>query len=319
MKIAVIGAGHVGSTAALMMAQRDLGDIVLVDVVPGMPVAKGLDISQAGPMLGYCCGVRGTNDYRDILDAEVVVIAAGITRRPGMRRMDLLETNARIVASAVENIVHYAPHSIIIMVTTPPDVLSYVAMKLSGFGSQRVLGMAGVLDSARFRYFIAERVGVAVEDVQAMVIGGHGDAMVPLARYATVSGIPLTQLLDENGIEEIVNRVRQAGSEIVNLLHDGNAYYGPAAAVTRMVEAITRDKRQVRPCSVYLHGEYGLQDVFIGVPVILSKNGVERVIEIKLSALEKASLERSAAEVREGIEAWQALMQPDLEHIEAGD
>ncbi len=306
MKIAVIGAGQVGATTALLMAQQELGDIVLVDIVEGMPQGKGLDMAEAGPVLGYDSKLSGTNDFKDIAGAEVVVVTSGLPRKPGMTRMDLLEKNAEIVESVTKEIVNHAPDSIIVMVTNPLDVMCYVALQVSGFGRERVFGMAGVLDSTRCRCFVAEAVGVSVEDVQAMVLGGHGDSMVPLPRYITVAGIPITQLLDQETIDAIVERTRKGGTEIVSLLKTGSAYYAPGAAVAQMVESIVRDKKRLVPASAYCQGEYGLEDVYVGLPVIIGKSGMERIVEIELTEEERSALHASAADVKEGIDAWKA-------------
>ncbi len=309
MKISVIGAGNVGATTALLLAQKRLGDIVLVDIVPGIPEGKALDMAEASPVDRFDSNIAGTTQAEDVMDSEVVVMAAGWARKPGMTRMDLLMKNAEIVTTAMRQIAELAPHAIVVMVTNPLDVMSYVAWKVSGFPKQRMMGMAGVLDSTRFRYFMATALNVSVEDTQAMVLGGHGDAMVPLARYATVSGVPLTQLLPANAIEKIVERTRDAGTEIVKLLKTGSAYYAPAAAAAQMVEAIVRDERRVLPASVLLEGEYGLHDVFIGVPIVLGGNGIEKIVEIELTAEEREALRLSAAEVQEGIREWEKGVQ----------
>lgn len=306
MKIAVIGAGQVGATNALLMAQMELGDIVLVDIVEGMPQGKALDMAEAGPVLGYDSKLTGTNDFSDIAGAEVVVVTSGLPRKPGMSRMDLLTANAEIIESVTKEIVKHAPNSMIVMVTNPLDVMCYVAKAVSGFNRERVFGMAGVLDSTRCRCFVADAVGVSVEDVQAMVLGGHGDSMVPLPRYITVGGIPVGQLLPQDTIDAIVDRTRKGGTEIVNLLKTGSAYYAPGAAVAQMVEGIVRDKKRLVPAAAYCDGEYGLKDVYVGVPVILGRGGMERIVEIELTAEERRALEASAADVKEGIDAWKA-------------
>lgn len=305
-KIAVVGAGMVGSSAALKMAQKELGDIVLVDVVEFVAEGKALDIAESSPLDGFDVALDGkTNDYSVIKDSDVVVITAGVPRKPGMTRMDLLMTNAGIVETISNHIRELAPNSIVIVVTNPLDVMTYVAWKVTGFPRERVMGQAGVLDSIRMRYFVAQELGVSVKDVQAMVLGSHGDQMVPLPRYTTVSGVPITELLPPETIERINDRTRKAGTEIVNLLKTGSAYYAPGAAVAEMVEAIVRDKKRLMPCSVLLKGEYGLNDVFIGVPVILGKNGVERIVELKLTEEELKALHQSAEEVRKGIADWE--------------
>jgi malate dehydrogenase len=296
----------VGSSAALKMAQKELGDIVLVDVVEFVAEGKALDIAESSPLDGFDVALDGkTNDYSVIKDSDVVVITAGVPRKPGMTRMDLLMTNAGIVETISNHIRELAPNSIVIVVTNPLDVMTYVAWKVTGFPRERVMGQAGVLDSIRMRYFVAQELGVSVKDVQAMVLGSHGDQMVPLPRYTTVSGVPITELLPPETIERINDRTRKAGTEIVNLLKTGSAYYAPGAAVAEMVEAIVRDKKRLMPCSVLLKGEYGLNDVFIGVPVILGKNGVERIVELKLTEEELKALHQSAEEVRKGIADWE--------------
>jgi len=305
-KIAVVGAGMVGSSAALKMALKELGDIVLVDVVEFVAEGKALDMAESSPLDGFDVALVGkTNDYSVIKDSDVVVITAGVPRKPGMTRMDLLMTNAGIVETISNHIRELAPNSIVIVVTNPLDVMTYVAWKVTGFPRERVMGQAGVLDSIRMRYFVAQELGVSVKDVQAMVLGSHGDQMVPLPRYTTVSGVPITELLPPETIERINDRTRKAGTEIVNLLKTGSAYYAPGAAVAEMVEAIVRDKKRLMPCSVLLKGEYGLNDVFIGVPVILGKNGVERIVELKLTEEELKALHQSAEEVRKGIADWE--------------
>lgn len=306
-KIVIVGAGMVGSSAALKMAQKELGDIVLVDVVEFVAEGKALDMAESSPLDGFDVALVGkTNDYSVIKDSDVVVITAGVPRKPGMTRMDLLMTNANIVESICNNIRELAPNAIVIVVTNPLDVMTYIAWKVTGFPRERVMGQAGVLDSIRMRYFVAQELSVSVKDVQAMVLGSHGDQMVPLPRYTTVAGVPITELLPPETIERINDRTRKAGTEIVNLLKTGSAYYAPGAAVAEMVEAIVRDKKRLLPCSVLLQGEYGLTDVFIGVPVILGKGGVERIVELKLTDEELKVLYASAEEVRKGIADWEA-------------
>lgn len=305
MKISVIGAGNVGATTALLLAQKRLGDIVLVDIVSGMPEGKALDMAEASPVDRFDSNIAGTTQVEDVMDSDVVVMTAGWARQPGMTRRDLLVKNAEIVTMTMRKIAELAPHAIVVMVTNPLDVMSYVAWKVSGFPKQRVMGMAGLLDAARLRYFMATALNVSVEDTQAMVFGGHGDAMVPLARCATVSGIPLTQLLSASTIEKLIERTREAGTEIVKLLKAGSAYYAPAAATAQMVEAIVREERRVLPASVLLEGEYGLHDVFIGVPIVLGGNGIEKIVEMELTAEEQEALRLSAAEVHEGIREWE--------------
>lgn len=304
MKISVIGAGNVGATTALFLAQQRLGDIVMLDIIEGMPEGKALDMAEAGPVARFESQVVGTGNYEDLVDSDIVVMTAGLPRKPGMTRMDLLMKNAEIVTSAMEKVAKLSPNAIIVMVTNPLDVMAYVAWKVSKFPVKRVVGMAGVLDSTRFRCFVATALNVSVEDTQAMVLGGHGDTMVPLPRYTTVSGIPITQLLTPDIVGKLVERTRKGGTEIVNLLKTGSAYYAPAAAVAQMVEAIVFDKKRLLPASAYLDGEYGLQDVFVGVPVILGREGVEKIVDIKLNPEEKEALVKSAADVKQGIEDW---------------
>lgn len=298
-KITVIGGGFVGSTTAHFLAMHELGDIVLLDINEGPPQGKALDLSEAAPVEGFDVKIRGTNLYEDTVSSDIVVITAGIPRKPGMSRDELLAVNAGIVKSAAENIKKYSPSAIVIVVTNPLDAMVYAAWKVTGFEPRRVIGMAGVLDSARMRHFIAEAVGVSVEDVTAFVMGGHGDTMVPLMRYASVGGVPVTDLLPKEKIDAIVERTKNGGAEIVSLLKTGSAYYAPAAAVAAMVESILRDKKRVLPCAAYLDGEYGVNGLFIGVPVVLGKNGVERIIEVKLNEEEKAAFEKTVQHVQE--------------------
>jgi malate dehydrogenase len=304
MKISVIGAGNVGSTTALMLAQQRLGDIWELDVIEGMPEGKALDMAEAGPVGGFESNLHGTQKYEDINGSDIVVITAGLPRKPGMTRMDLLTKNAEVVSFAAKKISTLAPKAIIVVVTNPLDVMTYVAWKTSGFPKNRVVGMAGVLDSTRFRYFVASELGVSVEDTHAMVLGGHGDSMVPLTRYTTVSGIPITQLLPAEVIAKLVDRTRKGGTEIVNLLKTGSAYFAPAASVAVMVESIVLDRRRLLPASTLLEGEYGLNQVFVGVPVILGREGVEKIVELQLNDEEKSALAKSAADVKSGIDDW---------------
>ncbi|MDZ7269515.1 MAG: malate dehydrogenase [candidate division KSB1 bacterium] len=310
MKISVIGAGHVGATIALLLAQKRLGDIVLLDVVPGLAEGKALDMAEASPVDRFASNIVGSCRIEDVLDSNLVVMAAGRARTPGMTRMDLLAHNAAIVTSVMRQVAELAPQALVVMVTNPLDVMCYAAWQTTGFPKQRILGMAGALDAARLRYFIAAALNVAVEDIQAMVLGGHGDAMVLLPRYATVSGIPLAQLLPATALAKILERTREAGTEIVQLLKTGSAYYAPAAATAQMVEALVLDERRLLPASVYLEGEYSLHDVFLGVPVILGGNGVEKIVEIELTEEEHEALRLSALEVAEGIREWQKLARP---------
>jgi malate dehydrogenase len=296
-KIAVIGAGNVGAEAAREMLARDLGDVWMLDIVEGMPQGKALDMSHAASIVEHSVFAYGTNSYDDIRDADVVVLTAGVARKPGMTREDLLNTNLKIVKSCCEEIKRVAPNTILIVVTNPLDAMVYTAYKVTNFPRHRIMGMAGVLDSTRFRAFIAMELGVSPEDVHAMVLGTHGDLMVPLPRYANVAGIPITELLPQDKIEAIVNRTRKAGTEIVSLLKTGSAYYAPGAACAVMVESIVRDLKRVVAASVWLEGEYGISNVFAGVPIILGEKGIEKVIEVKLTDDELALLKRSAEHV----------------------
>ncbi len=298
-KISVIGAGHVGAEVALHTAMRDVGDVVLVDIVEGLPQGKALDMFEAAPLLGYSVRVTGTNSYDDIRDSDVVVITAGVARKPGMSREDLLLTNFRIIRSISEQVKEKAPNAIVILVTNPLDAMVYTAYRVLGFPRERVMGMAGVLDSTRFRAFIAMELDVSPRDVTAMVLGTHGDLMVPLPRFASVGGIPITELIPEKRIEEIVERTRKGGGEIVALLKTGSAYYAPGTAAADMVEAVVRDLHRVMPASVWLQGEYGIQDVFVGVPVVLGSEGIHKILDLPLQDHELADLQRSAEHVRE--------------------
>ena len=302
-KVTVIGAGNVGATLAQRLVDRELADVVLVDVLEGIPQGKGLDMLEAGPIVGYDSSIIGTNRYADTTDSDVVVITAGIARKPGMSRDDLMNTNSRIVAECTRNAVAHSPDCILVIVSNPLDAMCHVAFQTSGFPRERVVGMAGVLDSARFRTFIAQELDVSVEDVNAFVLGGHGDTMVPLARYSTVAGIPITELLPQETIDRIVKRTREGGIEIVNYLKSGSAYYAPSAAAAEMVESILKDKKKILPCATLLAGEYGIRDLFVGVPVKLGARGVEQVIEIRLTPDEQSALSRSAAAVREIVNA----------------
>jgi malate dehydrogenase len=298
-KVTVIGAGNVGATTAQRIAEAGLADVVLIDIVEGLPQGKGLDLAEAGPVVGHDAQVIGTNDYADTAGSDIVVVTSGLARQPGMSRDDLMAKNAGIVRSVVEQAVRNSPDAILIIVTNPLDAMCHVAMQASGFPRERVIGMAGVLDSARFRTFIAMELGVSVEDTHAFVLGGHGDTMVPLPRYSTVAGIPITELLPEERVKALVDRTANGGAEIVALLKTGSAFYAPAASTFEMVEAILHDRKRVLPCAVHLEGEYGVDGLFVGVPVVLGAGGMERIIEIKLSADEQAAFERSAGAVRE--------------------
>jgi malate dehydrogenase len=309
-KVTVVGAGMVGGTLAQRLAERDYADIVLVDIVEGMPQGKGLDITEAGPVYGYDSIVTGSNGYEESAGSDLVVVTSGIARKPGMSRDDLLKTNAGIVREVTEQVKAGSPDSILVVVSNPLDAMVTLAHEVSGFPRQRVVGMAGVLDSARYRTFIAMELGVSVRDVQGFVLGGHGDTMVPLPRYTTVAGIPLPALLPREKIEAIVDRARNGGAEIVSLLKTGSAYYAPSAAVVDMVDSILLDKKRVLPCAAYLEGEYGIQGIFMGVPCVLGAGGVERVLEIELDEDERAALMNSADAVRELWQATQRAMAP---------
>jgi len=301
-RVTVIGAGNVGATTAQRIIETGLADVVLVDIVEGMPQGKALDLAEAAPVVGYDVRVTGTNDYADTAGSKIIVVTSGLARQPGMSRDDLLAKNANIVSSVVKQAVAVSPDAIIIVVTNPLDAMCHVAMQASGFPRERVVGMAGVLDSARFRHFIADELNVSVRDVRAFVLGGHGDTMVPLPRHSTVGGVPVTELLPQERIDQIIDRTRNGGAEVVALLKSGSAFYAPAAAVVEMVEAILLDRRRILPCAAYLQGEYGIDDLFVGVPVVLGNGGMEQVIEISLTEGEKAELARSADSVRELVE-----------------
>ena len=306
-KITIIGAGAVGATAAQRIAEKELGDVVLTDIVEGLPQGKALDLMEAAPMFGYDSKILGTNDYKDIEGSDVVVITAGIARKPGMTREDLLKINTKIIRDVSQNIAKYAPESIIITVTNPLDIMTYVTMKTAGFEPARVFGMSGVLDAGRFAAFIAMEAGCSVRDINAMVLGGHGDTMVPLPRFTTVSGVPITELISENAIKRLVERTINGGAEIVSLLKTGSAFYAPSAAVTNMVEAVINDTKRILPVCAYLNGEYGRKDIYLGVPVKLGKCGVEEIIELKLTGDEKKVLDKSAEAVMAGIASLKEL------------
>ncbi len=301
-KITVVGAGNVGASVAQYAVEKELGDVVLVDVVDGIPQGKALDLLQAGPIHRYDSMVSGSNGYDETANSDVVVITAGLARKPGMTRDDLLFKNAEIVGSVVEQVVARSKHAILVLVTNPLDAMVQLAWKKSGFPHKRVIGMAGVLDSARFRTFIARELDVSVENVTAFVLGGHGDTMVPLPRYSTVAGIPITDLLPKEKIDALVTRTANGGAEIVNYLKTGSAYYAPAASAVEMVEAILKDKKKILPCAAYLEGQYRTKGVYVGVPVKLGRNGVEEIIEITLTPDEQAAFDKSAAAVRELVE-----------------
>jgi len=302
-KITVVGAGNVGATVAQYAVEKELGDVVLVDVIEGIPQGKSLDLAQAGPVHGFDSSLVGTNGYDETADSDVVVITAGMARKPGMTRDDLLFKNAEIVGSVVEQVARRSRNAILILVTNPLDAMVQLAWKKSGFQPERVIGMAGVLDTARYRSFLAEALDVSVEDIQAMVLGGHGDTMVPLISYTTVSGIPVTQLLDKGKLDKIVDRTRNGGAEIVAFLKTGSAYYAPSSAAVQMVESIALDKKRVLPCAAWLEGEYGLSGMYCGVPCKLGKNGLEQIIEVELTVDEKAALKKSAEAVKQTMAA----------------
>ncbi len=298
-KVSIVGAGNVGATAAHWIASKELADVVLIDIAEGIPQGKGLDLLEAMPIEKRDSFVMGTNNYADTANSDIVVITAGIPRKPGMSRDDLLNTNYRIMQDVVNQVVANSPNCIIIVVSNPLDAMAQAAFKLSKFNRERVIGMAGVLDSARFRAFIAQELKVSVENVTAFVLGGHGDTMVPLARYSTVAGIPLTELMDKSTLDRLIQRTRDGGAEIVKYLKTGSAYYAPSSATAEMVEAILKDKKKILPCAAYLEGEYGINGLYVGVPCKLGERGLEQIIEIKLTGEEQAALQKSADAVKE--------------------
>jgi len=308
-KISVIGAGMTGATTAHWLAERELADIVLVDIVEGMPQGKALDMAEAMPIIGKDVEVVGANDYAATKDSDIIVITAGLPRKPGMSRDDLLSANAEIVGTAATETLKYAPNAIYIVLTNPLDTMAYLTMKKTGLSRNRVIGQAGILDSARMRAFVAMETGVSVENINCYVLGGHGDEMVPLTRHSNVAGIPLKDYLPADKLDAIVVRTRKGGGEIVNLLKTGSAFYAPSAACAQMAEAILKNKNLIVPCAVYMEGEYGLQDIFFGAPVMLGRNGVEKVIEYSLDADEKAMFEKSANAVKETHEALKKLVE----------
>ena len=301
-KVTVVGAGNIGGTVALHLAQRNYSDVVLLDIIEGLPQGKALDILESGPILRFDASVIGTNSYEETEGSDIAVITSGKPRQPGMSREDLLNENQEIVSSVTEQLAEHSPNCIIIVVANPLDAMCHVAMETSGFPRERVIGMAGILDTARYRTFIAQEVGASVRDVFALVLGGHGDTMVPLPSMATVSGVPITQMLSRDRVDEIVQRTRQGGGEIVELLGSGSAFYAPAAAIMEMVDAILLDQKRILPCAAYLQGEYGIDDLFVGVPVKLGAGGVEEVIELDLTDEEREDLEYSANDVRNMVE-----------------
>jgi malate dehydrogenase len=306
-KVTVVGAGNVGATAAQRLAEKELCDVVLVDIIEGVPQGKALDLTEAAPIEKHDAHLTGTNSYEPTENSDIVIITAGIPRKPGMSRDDLISTNAGIVKNVVKEIAQRSPQSILIIVSNPLDVMCHVAFDSSGFPKHRVIGMAGVLDSARFRAFISMELNVSVENTHAFVLGGHGDTMVPLPRYSTVSGIPITELMSQERIDALVKRTANGGAEIVSLLKTGSAYYAPASAAVEMAESILKDKKKILPCATYLQGEYGIHDLFIGVPVKLGSSGIEQIIEIKLTNDEQDALNKSAAAVKELVENLKSL------------
>ena len=307
-KISIIGAGMTGSTAAHWLAERELADVVLVDVVEGMPQGKSLDLLEAMPIIGKDASITGTNNYADTKGSDIVIITAGVARKPGMSRDDLLTINAGIVGTAATETLKHSPDAFFIVLTNPLDTMAYLTLKKTGLPRERVIGQAGVLDSARMRAFVALETGVSVENIQCYVLGGHGDEMVPLTRHSNVAGIPLRDYIPADKLEAIVNRTRKGGGEIVNLLKTGSAYYAPSAAVAQMAEAILKDKKLIVPCAAYMQGEYGLNDMYFGVPVMLGAGGMEKIIEYKFDADEKAMFEKSAASVKDTHEALKKLI-----------
>ena len=307
-KISIIGAGNTGATAAHWLAERELADIVLVDVVEGMPQGKSLDMTEAMPIIGKDVKVIGTNDYADTKDSDIIIITAGVARKPGMSRDDLLKINAEIVGKAATETLKFSPNAIFIVLTNPLDTMAYLTMKVTKLPRERVIGQAGILDSARMRAFVAMETGISVENIDCYVLGGHGDEMVPLTRHSNVAGIPLNEYLPADKLEAIVNRTRKGGGEIVNLLKTGSAYYAPSLACVQMAEAILKDKKLIVPCAAYMDGEYGLNDMYFGVPVVLGAKGIERIIEYKFDDAEKANFEKSAASVKETYEALKSLV-----------
>ena len=298
-KVTVVGSGNVGATVAHRLADRNLADVTLIDILEGIPQGKALDLLEAGPIEGYDVRIKGTNDYADTAHSDLVVMTAGFPRRPGMSRDDLLKANYDVVKETIEKVVRYSPDCILIVVTNPLDAMAQTAYRVSGFSKNRVIGMAGVLDTARYRTFIAEALDVSVQNVEGFVLGGHGDTMVPVPGYTTVAGIPVTELMPKEKLEAIIQRTRDGGAEIVKLLKAGSAYYAPSAAVVEMIDAIFHDRKKILPCAAYLEGEYGITGLFVGVPVKLGARGIERIMEIRLSPEERAALKKSAEAVKE--------------------
>jgi len=309
-KITVIGAGNVGATVAQLLAEKELADVVLIDIVEGLPQGKALDLKEAAPIEKHDANIVGANSYDASLGSDIVIITAGVPRKPGMSRDDLLSTNTKIVGSVVAQIAPLSPEAILIIVSNPLDAMCHVALETSRFSKNKVIGMAGVLDSARFRAFISMELNVSVENTYAFVLGGHGDSMVPLPRYSTVAGIPITELMSEERINALVERTRNGGAEIVGLLKAGSAYYAPASATVEMAEAILKDKKKILPCSAYLQGEYGVKNLFLGVPVKLGSNGIEKIIQINLKEDEQVALQNSANAVKELVESLKKIQAP---------
>ncbi|MDK2971139.1 MAG: malate dehydrogenase [Candidatus Sumerlaeota bacterium] len=306
-KISVIGAGNVGATAAHWAASKELGDVVLLDIAEGMPQGKGLDLFEASPVEGFDARIKGTNDYADTADSDVVIITAGLARKPGMSRDDLVAANMKIVGACAEGVAKTSPNAILIIVSNPLDAMCHVALEKSGFPKERVVGMAGILDTARYRAFLAEALNMSVKDIQALVLGGHGDTMVPLISSTNISGIPITQLIPKDKLDAIVERTRKGGGEIVALLKTGSAFYAPSAAAVQMAESILKDQRRILPCAALCEGEFGIKGLYCGVPVLLGKNGIEKIIEVPLSADEKTALAKSAAAVQELVDSMAKL------------
>jgi malate dehydrogenase len=300
-KLSVVGAGKVGASAALYLAEAEMGDVTLVDIVEGVAKGKALDLLQAGPVRGYDTMIEGSGDMRSVAGSDLIIVTAGLPRKPGMSRTDLLKANADIIRGIAQAIRDHAPKAFVIVITNPLDVMTYLLHRLTGFPRERVIGMAGVLDSTRFRSFLAAEIGVSIEDIQAMVLGGHGDTMVPLVRYSTVGGIPIEKFIAKERLAEIVQRTRDGGAEIVKLLQTGSAFYAPAASAVQMAESILRDKKRLLPVAAYLNGEYGFRDIYLGVPAILGSRGLEKIVELELTPDEKAALAKSADEVKKGI------------------
>jgi len=306
-KVTVVGAGNVGATVAQRLAEKELCDVVLIDIIEGVPQGKALDLTEAAPIEKHDAHLTGTNSYEASTKSDIVIITAGIPRKPGMSRDDLLSTNRGIIKSVTREVVKYSPNAILIIVSNPLDAMCHVAMEESGFPKQRVIGMAGVLDAARFRAFLSMELNVSVENIQALVLGGHGDTMVPLPRFSTVAGVPITELISPERIEELVKRTRNGGAEIVGLLKTGSAYYAPASAAVEMAESILKDKKKILPCAAYLEGEYGISKLFVGVPVVLGLRGIEQIIELKLFAEEQQLLHKSAMAVQELVDVMKKM------------